>query len=89
MTDLPWRERMEEELRIARFDASVAQTEKDAAIAAATMDLRTERDRYREALEQIADHSQEFTREVHGYAGYGQALGHVHDTARSALEGKS
>jgi hypothetical protein len=48
--------------------------------------LHRENDRYREALEWIVDHSQEFTQEIHGYKGYGQALGAVHDRARREVE---
>jgi hypothetical protein len=48
--------------------------------------LVEERDRLRETLERIADHSQEFTQEIHGYKGYGQALGAVHDMARRAVD---
>jgi len=49
-------------------------------------DVMAERDRLREALERIADHSQEMTCDLHAHNSYGQALGHVHWIAREALE---
>jgi hypothetical protein len=49
-------------------------------------DIWAERNLYREVLEWIVDHSQEFTQEIHGYNGYGQALGAVHNRARNAVD---